>query len=375
MIRRLHRWLGVAIAAWLAVATLSGLALLWADEYVDGRYPQLPEALPERIPDADVIAAIVAATEGRLTSLAMPRPGRPAYHAYLADGAERLYHPDTGAAVAQWGWSDSLPAFLFELHAYLLAGEPGHTLVGVLGCLVLFSLMSGTWLRLRRRGVFRLRHFWPRSTEPRHLLRGHAAQGATLGVLFAMLTLTGVAMVFPDPFRWSLNSTLGAQPPLAPSVITVQTDGTLVDWTAVLETAASAFPAGTVRFVSPPRRAGEPVVIRLRNEGELHPNGRSYLVVHPRTAEALERIDATRRGAGPAVFDAFYPLHAGKTGWPGYRLVLTLASLSLLFIALSGLRLMLGRRRLRAGALSRRSHGARQSPSRLPYTRSPRASR
>jgi uncharacterized iron-regulated membrane protein len=116
-----------------------------------------------------------------------------------------------------------------------------------------------------------------------------------------------------------------------------------------METAAASFPAGTVRFVSPPRRAGEPVVIRLRNEGELHPNGRSYLVVHPRTAEALERIDATRRGAGPAVFDALYPLHAGKTGWPGYRLLLSVVSLSLLFICLSGLRLMLGRRRLRAG--------------------------
>jgi len=347
MIRRLHRWLGVVIAAWLAVTTLSGLALLWADEYVDWRYPQLPAALPAQTPDAGVIAGIVAAADGHITALAMPRAARPAYHAYLADGGERLYHPETGAPVAAWDWTDSLPAFLFELHAYLLAGEPGHTLVGILGCLVLVSLATGTWLWLRRRGVFRLRYFWPRNTEPRYLLRAHAAQGATLGLAFAVLSLTGVAMVFPDPFRTALNGALGAQPPLAPSALTLEADTATVDWQRVMEAAAAAFPAATVRFVSPPRRADAPVVIRLRNDGELHPNGRSYLVIHPVSGEVLQSIDATRRGAGPAVFDALYPLHAGKTGWPGYRLLLTGLSLSLLYVVISGSLLFLRGRRVR----------------------------
>jgi len=349
MIRRLHRWLGVVIAVWLAVATLSGIALLWVDEYVDWRYPQLPETLSAETPDAQVIARIVAATEGRLSALAMPRAERPAYHAYLTDGGERLYHPETGAPVAEWGWSDSLPAFLFELHAYLLAGEPGNTLVGILGCLVLVSLTSGAWLWLQRRKVFRLRYFWPRNTEPRYLLRGHAAQGATLGLLFAGLAITGVAMVFPGPFQSSLNTVLGAQPPLAPSTVTLGADPGPTDWQRVLDAAGKTFPAGVVRFVSPPRQSDAPVVLRLRNEGELHPNGRSYLLVHPASGEILETIDATRRGAGPAVFDALYPLHAGKTGWPGYRLFLALVSVSLLFMVVSGLRLMLGRRRVRTG--------------------------
>ncbi len=357
MIRQLHRWLGVVIAAWLAVATLSGLALLWADEYVDWRYPQLPETVPEPSPDGAVIALITDAAGGQLTALGMPRPGRPAYHAYLADGGERLYHPETGVAVAEWGWTDSLPAFLFELHSYLLAGDPGHTLVGILGCLALVSLLTGSWLWLRRRAVFRLRYFWPRTGESRYLLRGHAAQGATLGLAFAGLVLTGVAMVFPDPFRSSLNVLLGAQPPFAPGAATVEAGSTAVDWPRVLGAAAAAFPAGTVRFVSPPRRAGDPVVVRLRNEGELHPNGRSYAVVHPGTGEVMESIDASRRGAGPAVFDAFYPLHAGKTGWPGYRLLLTLLSLSLLYVAGSGMLLFLRGRRVRRTPRRRSASG------------------
>ncbi|NEO26974.1 MAG: hypothetical protein F6K03_08775, partial [Kamptonema sp. SIO4C4] len=81
----------------------------------------------------------------------------------------------------------------------------------------------------------------------------------------------------------------------------------------------------------------------LRNDGELHPNGRSYAVVHPGTGELLESIDATQTGLGPAVFDALYPLHAGKTGWPGYRLLLALIALSLIYIAASGAYLYLSR--------------------------------
>jgi len=102
-----------------------------------------------------------------------------------------------------------------------------------------------------------------------------------------------------------------------------------------------------VRFVSPPRQSDAPVLVRLRNEGELHPNGRSYVVVHPASGETLEVIDATRRGAGPALFDALYPLHAGKTGWPGYRLLLTVLSLSLLYMAAAGTVLFLRGRRVR----------------------------
>ena len=83
--------------------------------------------------------------------------------------------------------------------------------------------------------------------------------------------------------------------------------------------------------------------MRLRNAGELHPNGRSYLVLNPDSGKVLERIDATETGVGPAIGDALYPIHSGKTGWPGHRIVLSLLSFSLLFIASSGTYLALTR--------------------------------
>jgi uncharacterized iron-regulated membrane protein len=93
----------------------------------------------------------------------------------------------------------------------------------------------------------------------------------------------------------------------------------------------------------PPSEVGRPLVVRVRNDGELHPNGRSYVVVHPSTGAVLETIDATTRGMGPAIVDSFYPIHAGKTGWPFYRLLLAVLGLSLCYIAVSGLTLFLTR--------------------------------
>jgi hypothetical protein len=63
----------------------------------------------------------------------------------------------------------------------------------------------------------------------------------------------------------------------------------------------------------------------------------------------------TQTGLGPAAFDALYPIPAGKTGWPAYRLLLTLLWLSLLYVVIRGsylyLRLARLRRRVRPAGL------------------------
>ena len=61
----------------------------------------------------------------------------------------------------------------------------------------------------------------------------------------------------------------------------------------------------------------------------------------------LDHIDATQTGLGPAVLNSLYPLHAGKTGWAGHRVVLLLLALALCWISLSGLWLFLRRQRHR----------------------------
>lgn len=189
-----------------------------------------------------------------------------------------------------------------------------------------------------------LRGILPRRASKLGLMKAHAAQGATTGGLLLFLGLSGAAIVFHGPAGAALNTLLGSSEVVRPTVDRAPGGGLDVAWGPVLAAARRTFPEAALRFATLPREPGASLILRLKQPGELHPNGRSYLVLHPATGAVLERIDAMRTGAGPAVFNALYPLHAGKTGWLGHRAVLLVAGLALIYLAASGLLVFLRRR-------------------------------
>ena len=346
MLRRLHHWMGILIAAWLVIATVSGGLLLFKDEYYGWRYPALPDAPMSVAANGAVTESIIASSRSRIATLALPTDSLPAYHVYYADGSEALFHPQSAERIAEWGVFDALPAFLFELHAYMLLGEFGHTLIGLVGLIAAVNICVGFALWWQRRATFQVRYLVPRSTRKKHLIRGHAAQGAVMSAALAVLVLSGSAMVFPGPALSGLSGLLGSSDKLRPLAEPMSAPAESIDWDYVFSAAAERFPEGQLRFVSIPAEPAQPLVLRVRNAQELHPNGRSYVVVDPERGEILETVDATQTGLGPITFNALYPIHAGKTGWPGYRLVLALLSLSMLYITASGVYLYLKRSKL-----------------------------
>ncbi len=348
MLRRVHRWIGVALAGWLVLVSLSGVLLLWENEYYGWRYPSLPSQPYAPVLKPAVIEQILSSANGQVGSMLLPTPSLPAYRAYLTDGSEAMFHPETAALVAEWGALDALPAFLFELHAHLLLGDIGTDIGGVLGVFLFLNIVFGLVLWSRRRKVLQIRYFLPKGLSRPLLVRGHAAQGVSLAVLFLLVAFTGLAMAFSAPVSAGLNKIFGAAEVIRPTVRHVDSESALINWQNALVSVSSEFPAARPSLLGIPNATNEPLIVRLRNAGELHPNGRSYLVLNPDNGEVLERIDATKTGLGPTIGNLLYPLHAGKTGWPGYRLLLSVLSLSLLFVGTSGTYLALTRPRARS---------------------------
>ncbi|MEM6935698.1 MAG: PepSY-associated TM helix domain-containing protein, partial [Pseudomonadota bacterium] len=297
--RWLHRWVGVTLALFAVLSASSGALLLWSDEYTQWRYPSIRYSQGSTEPNATVIEAALAQASGPVQTLGMPRPGLPVYHLYLK-GGDQAYHSITdGSLIDTFGPLGRLPAVLFELHVDLFAGDFGHTLVGMLGLMVTGLLVTGVWIWWPRRRVLRLRRLLPKGTQL-SLMNSHAAQGLLISVLVTFLALSGAAIVFHQESEALLNGLLGSAVNTRPSVRTLDADAGPVVWEKLLGTARNYLPNATLRFVSLPSEKDRPVVLRLRNAGELHPNGRSYLVIHPTSGVALEVIDATQNGLGPA---------------------------------------------------------------------------
>ena len=87
-------------------------------------------------------------------------------------------------------------------------------------------------------------------------------------------------------------------------------------------------------------------MFRKQLPGEWHPNGRSYVLVDPYTAQVVQAIDARAQGTGTRLMHAVYPVHAAKVGRLPMMLLAAFAAAALTWLAAGGAWAYVGRRRL-----------------------------
>ncbi|HET8655124.1 MAG TPA: PepSY-associated TM helix domain-containing protein [Longimicrobiaceae bacterium] len=334
LLRRVHAWTGLAISLLLLSFAVTGGALVYKEAYWRLVHPELRVSAPVLGP-SDHAAAIAAAWSdfgGRIRSIKLPEPGVPAYHLYL-DGGEAFLSATDHRVIDHWRPDERVMGFLFDLHAHLMAGEAGERVGGVIALLAVVLAASGLvlWWPARRR--FAAAHLLPRDLSRRGLLLWHRDLGALASPVLLVLLLTGSGLVFYNTARTLLNGVLGdAVPVTTPPEGEPGAPFSLPD-AAMISRVESAFPGARIVFYRPPRDGIHE--FRLKQPCELHPNGRSYVYLDA-AGSIVQEIDACAMPPGERAAQAFYPLHAGKSGSAVYKLVVFLGALALAGLSLSG---------------------------------------
>ena len=349
-LRLIHRWVGLLVALPIVLVSISGGLLVLRDPYYRARWPVVAEgatAAEHRLQPM-VIEAIESRFGAELRTIKFPRDGVNAFHVYLTHEREGLVDPRSGEVIATWHWKQDPAAFLFQLHAHLLMGARGELLNGYLAVVLLFISISGLVLWFpRRRAAFRLRHAVPTRLAGAALLRSHAASGVLLLLPIALFAATGAGLVFYEPVGAVAARLMDAAPAAEPNAVVAPRAAARADWTTLLGAARTALPESgpTMCYVG----RGENVVFtcRKRLPGEWHPNGRSYVLIDPYTAEVLQTIDARQQGAGTRVMHALYPLHAAKVGGLWLAALAVITGLGLAGLAIGGAWTYLARTLLR----------------------------
>ncbi len=370
LLRQVHLYIGVGLSLLLLVLAVTGSALVLKKPYWRAVYPELRAPAPDLGP-ADHAAAAARASAyfgDALRSVKLPEPGVPAYHLYLEDGEAFLSATDH-AVIDEWGARDRPMAFLFDLHAHLMAGDAGHTIGGVAGILGALLAITGVilWWPSRRR--FSLRTLWPRDLTRRLLLISHRDLGTLTAPILILLLLTGSGMVFHAEARALLNGVFGdavaAEPaPLTPSPVPAAAPSAPTVPT-IFARALEVFPDARLVFYYPPADPSAAHGFRLRRPCELHPNGRSYVHVDP-AGGVLRSVDACAAAPGDRATHAIYPLHAGMVGSTAYTVLTFIGGVALALISATGAGaylLQLSRQgpRSRRGQPRRRSRLAQRS--------------
>lgn len=326
----LHRWTGGVVGILLAVIGLTGTVLLWEDSWI------LLEGAgsPASVDPQSLARAVSVATEqgSELSRITFAGDEIGLHQAIYADGSG-AYITQDGRVIEQWASLWERPElWLFELHHYLLLGEAGKVLTGILGILLLAFCLTGIVLWWRTRRTFRFR-VWPARYTQSAIVRHHRDLGVVASPLLILAAATGTMMVFPAisdlilaPFAKS-----DTQPDLPSGLQEV--DGS-TDWTLVMSNAAGIFPGAEPRRLTMPADPGAPVTLRYRQEFEWTPNGRSYVWLDPANGKVVAVKDPVRGDTASAVVEKFYPIHAAKVGGLLWRLAMTFAGVALTLLGL-----------------------------------------
>jgi uncharacterized iron-regulated membrane protein len=216
-------------------------------------------------------------------------------------------------------------------------GARGELLNGYLALLLVFLSLSGVLLWIpRRQTAFRIREAVPRRLTPAAMLRSHAASGALLAAGVLLFATTGAGLVFYAELGGIAARLLDRAPAETPAAVVAPESRPHAAWSQLLASVDAALPESGPTMYYPGPKTNAVLTFRKRLPGEMHPNGRSYVLVNPYTAAVVQAIDARDQGAGTRLMHALYPIHAAKVGGIPLIIVAIISGAGLAWLALGG---------------------------------------
>ncbi|MBV2151223.1 PepSY domain-containing protein [Sphingobium sp. AS12] len=320
---RLHRIIGLSMAAFLLVQALSGAMLVYR-----GPLARLidPVAMTSggTGPEVSVGIAVTQANRAmagyRVTRLFAPDADGASWFAQLGDhdGAVRYASVDpAGGAILRSGSVLAFPVeAALQIHFRLMAGKVGMAVVILNGIALLAMVASGLayWWPKRGKMGKALAVRW--TLSPRLVLRQcHRTAGVVLSTILLFMATTGLLLVVPE---W-----LGSGAASAPSAASAAT----IDRSVAL--AQTAFPDAALRDL---RIDGDRLIVNF------HAPERNARAIH-RVIVTLAQphiVSATRAQTNPALWMSVLPLHAGDAFGAAGRAVLLIVALALAALCVSG---------------------------------------
>lgn len=340
--RTVHLWLTFLLGLFVASAGLSGGVLVFRKEIDRMLAPGLLRVEPGGAPAplAEVMAAVERARPGDLVGMvSMPRAPDETYEVWTQSaarprtaGIHLVYVDPYSAEVLGTRRATRAPmlVLLYWHTQYLVGGAVGTTLTALGGVAVVALSVTGVVLWWPGRRKLRTALTIKRGAGWRRTLYDlHRAGGFYLLPLLLLISTSGLALVFHDQ-TWSLVNRLTGSPP-EPEVptVAVPAGASALPTDSLLRVADRVLPdAPTVRLLLP-RRPGEPFIARKRFESELHPNGKTFVMLDPYTGEVLALRSALEAPPGWRIADTLYPLHKGAVGGIWTRILHALAGLML----------------------------------------------
>lgn len=350
---KVHRWLGIAAAAFWIVQALTGLILSFHFELEDAslstaRVPTDLAAIERRI-DAFADSGPDAAVNFIWTTAGLP--DRYVISYVDTSGETRLARIDGAGEILRDRHADdhSFLTMMRAIHLDLMAGKVGHWISAITGGLLATNLLFGLWMAWPARGQWRRALVPIRKGGPQaKAYSWHRALGLWAVAPAFIIAMTGTLMLFEHEVGHVLGVeeiALPANPPAARQASFAQ----------VHDAAVAAIPGSRFVGTTMPSREDASYYAWVHAPGELYRGGYagSLVIVDANDASVRGAWPATEHGWARYLMYSLYPMHTGEAGGLPGRILATLIGVWLLVLMFLGLQLWWRRRRRSASAAAR----------------------
>lgn len=350
--RRLHVYIALTVGFMFAFSGLTGSALVFYKALDEAFNPELfrisSEGAAAPLRSAVQSAQRVVPASATLTRLYLPQHAQAPLQLRYSDeqNGERhlldvMVDPISAEVLGQREWGGYLMSFIYKLHYTLWLGETGKSTIGILGLLLLCSLLSGLYL------------WWPRGKKRQRAFvvqRGksllfdlHRVVGAYVAIGLLVIAISGVYMIFPKQANGLISYFSMVESP-APGRI--ETGETMLDLDQIYDIAQRHFPHAALQHILLPAQPEQAYRIIMRQPGEARKtSGATQLWISPYSGDILAQQQPQVMSLGQRLTHWMYPLHNGEALGMTGRLVVFGCGLSLFGLYISGVWLWLRKRR------------------------------
>lgn len=341
-LRRLHLWIGLSGGVVFALLALGGCVLLFENELLELAYPQLAAHATRDGDEGAALQRVLAAAGHDVRSVQFPDRRLPVWQVTKPDGTGWYFDDDGRLLLRRTPLGDPL-GVIHAWHTRLIVGR-GHQLVGCVGFIALFMLLSGAWI------------YWPGRARALKHLRLHlqpptlrwASWHRAVGVMMLPLLLAwvsmGIMLGFHRQAQDALTAVFGGHAPARTPVQNSVARDTNIDWSRVMRAVHAAQPTFTPARLFLPGSRGGGFTLRGRFPGEWS-DGASSIDIDPRTARVLAVDDARDAGLGTRISMGLLPVHSAAAGGAWWRAIALCTGLTPTVLLVLGFLFWLRRRR------------------------------
>ncbi len=336
----LHRYVGLAFAAFLAVSGLTGSILAFADDYDHWMHPGLWRVTPVgvRLPEQTLADRVIErlTNEGSQTHIDQIRlNGDHSSQVFvLTDGRMMFVNPYNGTILGTRDHPSREAAFVawvYQLHVRLLAGNVGEWIVDIATATVFLLVPTGVYLWWNKKRLsLKLRASWRRITWDLHNVAGLYGF-----VLIFLLAVTGLLIAYETPLYWIARSEPW-RPERAPQSVLPGTPGPdahLPNLDELLIAANRVLPEAETYQIQLPIRNRSPLRIMKRGPGMA---GSSTVYLDRYDGHILRVEDVSKLPRAYRAHLMNQAIHTGSfLGLPG-KIVLSVSSILLVVLVVTG---------------------------------------